>query len=131
MIEENKEFIKDYFKAISGVNKTMEMMDKFISNKDFDLKNHIIAFEKAVPRYELLIDDMIAEGDKVAVRFRIKGKHIGEFFGQPGSGAELDFPNQIIYQVQNRKITAHWYMPDTLTMMQQMGAIPPMHMSAG
>lgn len=131
MIEENKKLIRDYFKAISGVDKTMEIMDKFISNKDFDLKNHIIAFEKAVPRYELIIDDLVAEGDKVAVRFRIKGKHLGEFFGQPGSGNDLDFPNMIIYQIKNRMVVDHWYMPDTYTMMQQMGAIPSAQMSAG
>lgn len=131
MIEENKAIIREYFEAISGKPKPQSVVDKYISNRDLDLKNHIIAFEESVPHYLMIIEDIIAEGDKVAVRFTIKGIHRNELFGQPGKGAKIDIPSLVIYQVQNRKIVNHWFMPDTLTMMQQIGAIPKQHLEAG
>lgn len=91
---------------------------------DPDLKYHIQFFEAAFPRYELIADDMIAEGDKVAVRATFRGTHRGEFFGIDPTGKTVSIPVMLIYRIADGKIVEHWMNADQLSLMQQLGAIP-------
>jgi steroid delta-isomerase-like uncharacterized protein len=76
----------------------------------------------------VVIDDMIAEGDRVAVRYTIEGTHEGELFGVPPTGRRLSIKSCTVEQVSDGKIREHWRVTDTLDMMQQLGAIPtPQH----
>jgi steroid delta-isomerase-like uncharacterized protein len=76
----------------------------------------------------VVIDDMIAEGDRVAVRYTIEGTHEGELFGVPPTGRRLSIESCTVEQVSDGKIREHWRVTDTLDMMQQLGAIPtPQH----
>ncbi|UCE07152.1 MAG: hypothetical protein JSW07_03710, partial [bacterium] len=65
MIEENKALIRQYLAALSGKDKPESIINIYVN--DEKLKQHIKLFESAFPRYKLIIEDMIAEGDKVAV----------------------------------------------------------------
>jgi steroid delta-isomerase-like uncharacterized protein len=76
----------------------------------------------------VVIDDMIAEGDRVAVRYTIEGIHEGELFGVPPTGRRPSIESSTVEQVSDGKIREHWRVTDTLDMMQQLGAIPtPQH----
>jgi steroid delta-isomerase-like uncharacterized protein len=76
----------------------------------------------------VVIDDMIAEDDRVAVRYTIEGTHEGELFGVPPTGRRLSIESCTVEQVSDGKIREHWRVTDTLDMMQQLGAIPtPQH----
>jgi hypothetical protein len=122
---ENKKFIAEYIDAGSGKPKTEEQALKFISESDIELLNHIVAFERSFPLYEVIIDDMLAEDDKVAVRMTLNikgGEHA--FMGISVEGKKASIQGYIIYQILNRKIINHWFLSDNLSLMQQLGAIP-------
>ncbi|HKH37173.1 MAG TPA: ester cyclase [Rubrobacter sp.] len=67
---------------------------------------------------------MIAEGDKVAVRYTVEGTHEGELFGVPPTGRRVSIESFTVERVSDGRIREHWRVTDTLDMMQQMGAIP-------
>ena len=119
----NKEFVRRYFAAMNK-SKSPENVDKYISDEDQELKEHIAFFDAVFPGYQLIAEDLIAEGDKVTVRGRVTGTHKGELMGIPPSGKDVDFDLIIIYRVKGEKIVAHWMVADQLTMMKQIGAIP-------
>ena len=65
-LKKNREFIIRYFNAISGHEKTRELCEKFTN--DEKLIEHIEFFEGAFPKYELFIEEMVTEANKVVVR---------------------------------------------------------------
>ena len=123
-IEENKTFIRGYFEAISGKEKTESLLDRYIADDDAELKQHIAGTEAAFPHYEMLIEDMIAEGAHVAVRARFKGIQKGPMGDIPASGRQVEQPFTIIYRIADGKIVQHWMAFDRMSFMQQLGALP-------
>ncbi len=81
-------------------------------------------FRSGIPDLRLVIDDMIAEGDKVAVRYTLEGTHEGDLFGIPPTGRRLSIESITVERVSEGKIREHWRVTDSLDMMQQLGAIP-------
>jgi steroid delta-isomerase-like uncharacterized protein len=121
-VEENREFIVRYGTALSGKPKPAGVIDQYVA--DDALKEHIEVFEAAFPNYELSIDDMLAEGDKVLLRATFRGVHRNEFMGIPASGNQVTVPLMILYRIEGGKIVEHWMNADTLSLMQQLGAVP-------
>lgn len=72
----------------------------------------------------ITIEDMIAEGDKVAFRGVVRTVHTAEFMGIPASGKHITVPVIGIAQLADGKIVEWWNSPDRLSWMQQIGAIP-------
>jgi steroid delta-isomerase-like uncharacterized protein len=82
-------------------------------------------FRKAFPDLENTIEDMIAEGDKVVMRFRGSGTHEGETteaFGPP-TGKRMEITGITIKRFARGKIVEAWTNFDALGMMQQLGVI--------
>ena len=74
----------------------------------------------------MIVDDMVAKGDKVAVRGTVKATHTGDLMGIPPTGKEVAVPFLIIYRIAESETVAHWMASDQLGLMQQLGVIPPM-----
>ncbi len=121
-VEENKALIRRYIEAMSGKAKTEALLSEYIS--DESLRRFIATFETAFPRYELALEDLLAESDKVAARLTIRGTHRGEFRGAAPTGREVTFSAIIIYQIADGKIARHWLASDTLSVAQQVGLVP-------
>ena len=117
----NKDLIKEYLETLSGKEKTVAMMDKYIADCDSILKGHIIAFDASFPKYELIPEDMIAEGDKVVVRAKFKGTHSGPLGDIQATNKKVDMPAAIIYRIADGKIIEHWIFLDQLTLLKQLG----------
>ena len=88
------------------------------------IKAVVSMFRGGMPDLRVVIDDMIAEGDKVAVRYTLEGTHEGELFGVPPTGRRISIESVTIERVSGGKIREHWRVTDTLDMMQQLGAMP-------
>jgi steroid delta-isomerase-like uncharacterized protein len=86
------------------------------------LKQAFEMFWRATPGHHL-IEDQIAEGDKVVTRLRGIGKHEGELAGIPPSGNDLDVKAVAIHRIEDGKIVEHWSAVDTATNLQQLGVI--------
>ena len=70
------------------------------------------------------IEDMIAEGDKVAVRLTARARQDGEFMGLPPSGRDYTISETHVFRVTDGKVAEHWVNADMLGLMQQLGALP-------
>ena len=120
-LQKNKELVIDYFNAISGVKKTRELLEKYISDKH--LIEHIEFFDSVFPAYELYADEMLAEGNRVVVRARAQGRHEGELNGIPPTYKNVEFPFSIGYEIGNNKIISHWLIADQMVLMEQLGVM--------
>ena len=118
----NKEFIIEYFNALSGIVKTPEMLAHYIS--DQGLIEHILFFDAAFPKYAVTIEEMTAEDNRVVVRARMLGKHEGVFGNIPPTHRSMDFPFVVSYTLENNKIISHWLVADQMLLMQQLGVEP-------
>ena len=79
----------------------------------------------AFPDMQITFHDMIAEGDKVAARSTWRGTHQGEFQGIPPTGKTVTFNALDIVRLDGGKVVEHWGLTDNLSMLQQLGVIPP------
>ena len=122
--EDNKTFIRRYFEALSGKDKATAVVNRYVT--DEELKHHIALYEAAFPSYQLIAEDMIAEGDKVVVRSTFRGTHKGDLMGIPPTGKQVTMPLILIYRIADDKIVEHWMQADALGLLQQLGVIPPM-----
>jgi predicted ester cyclase len=79
----------------------------------------------AFPDMRMEPQDVISDGDKVAVRVRVTGTNEGEFMGMPATGKSVDVQLiDILRLADDGLVHEHWGVTDTLALMQQLGAIP-------
>jgi predicted ester cyclase len=83
-----------------------------------------VMFRRAFPDSYFTVEDMMAEGDKVATRKTFHGTHEGEFMGIPPSGRSVTMGLIDIVRISEGRVVEHWSMGDSLGMMQQLGVIP-------
>jgi steroid delta-isomerase-like uncharacterized protein len=82
-------------------------------------------FISAFPDLHYTIDDMVAEGDKVAVRVTLNATHKGEGLGFPPTGKSITTTAAFFYRVAGGKIVEALQYSDQLAMFQQLGVSPP------
>lgn len=75
-------------------------------------------------RPQFTVQDVIAEGDKVVVRWTNHGTHVGEFLGMPATGKSFTIAGIDIYRLRDGKMAEHWHVVDLFSQMQQLGIIP-------
>ena len=80
-------------------------------------------FRGAFPNIEVTVEDLIAEGDKVAVRCSVRGKHTGDHLGISASNAPVQFTGIGIARVKDGKIVEAWNNFDFLKMNRQIGLL--------
>jgi steroid delta-isomerase-like uncharacterized protein len=66
------------------------------------------------------VNDTIAGGDKICIRWSCTGKHTGDGLGIPASGTNVHISGISILRVANGKLAEGWQNWDMLGMMQQM-----------
>lgn len=134
--EENKLVLQRYFKEImTGAN--MASVEELISpNFFFTIPTHAPArgpegFKRVVnmlhtafPDLTFTIEDMFAEGDLVAVRWTAVGTHRGPFLGIPASGKKFKIDGMGTYRVEFGQLVENLVNEDSLSLLQQIGAIP-------
>jgi steroid delta-isomerase-like uncharacterized protein len=70
------------------------------------------------------LDDMVSEGNKVAARYTMRGTHDGNFMGVPATGRNIEVHSMAFYELSDGKIVKEQGLPDMLSLMMQIGAIP-------
>lgn len=73
----------------------------------------------ALPDLRTAIDDLLADGDRVAVRFTIRGTHQGVFMDVPPTGKPVT-----LIRIAGGKIEEEWVSYDRLGVLRQLGAMP-------
>ena len=115
---ESKQFVGRYLQALSGQAKTASLIERFVS--DPSLVEHIRQAEAAFPGYELIADDLVADGTVVAMRGTFSGVHRGEFAGIGATGRTVSAPLMIFYRIEDDRIGAHWMQFDAGAVIAQL-----------
>ena len=80
-------------------------------------------FREAFPGMEVVVEDTIAEGDLVAARCSVRGKHVGDSLGFKATQATAEFDGIAIVRVRDGKIVEAWNNFDFMKMYKQLGAM--------
>jgi steroid delta-isomerase-like uncharacterized protein len=78
----------------------------------------------AFPDLQTTVDEIIAEGDRIAVRSTFRGTHEGDFMGIPATGKKVEVSNYDFVRFENDQAAEHWGTIDSAALMEQLGAVP-------
>lgn len=88
------------------------------------LRSVITTFRAWFPDIRFIAEDMVAEGDRLAVRLNTSGTDTGGFAGMPPTGKHATVPGIDILRFANGQIVEHWGQADFLALLTQLGMIP-------
>ena len=107
-----KHFNPNFIELQFGLHPTIEGM-----------QSDIQFLRTAFPDFKLIIEDMLAQGDKVWVRMTARGTNLGGFMGPPnGKSFEVTVFDQCRFN--DGKIVEHWGSPDRFALLAQLGLLP-------
>ena len=138
--EENKAVVRRYYEACNrGKEAGMAAIEELYAPDfvyhgtgvfpDMDpaaMKQLTPAFFTAFPDSHFTVEDLIAEGDTVVVRFTMRATHQGEFMGIPPTGKVVTMTGIYIARIAGGKYVEDSGIEDQLGLLQQLGAIPQM-----
>ena len=81
-------------------------------------------FLGAFPDLTVSVDEVICQGDKVALRWMVAGSHRGEFLGIPATNKSVRLPIIEVFRVDNGALREAWDQYDRLHLMEQIGSAP-------
>ena len=132
--EQNKALVRRLFEETftKGTDVAAELLHPDYKNYDFPTPVPGIEgwrivnamFRAAFPDMRIMIEDEIAEGNRVAARGYFTGTHQGDFMGVPATGRTIRVKYIDIWSVEDGKLKDNWIQMDMLGMMQQLGVIP-------
>ena len=86
------------------------------------IKNEVRQHRISFPDWNERVDDIVAEGDKVVIRFTSTGTQRGEFAGIAPTGKRVSIQEVAIFRLANSKIVEQWGLPDLHALMNQLNA---------
>lgn len=131
--EENKQIARRIIEE--GLSKhNLDLIDEFFDpdfiENQFGLKPTIAGMKedfsflyRAFPDYRLVIEDMVADGDKVWLRMKCTGTSKGGFMGPP-NGKSFNVTVMDMIRLKDGKVVEHWGVPDRFALMMQLGLLP-------
>ena len=77
------------------------------------LKETARYLRRALPDLRFDVEDLIAEDDRVATRWTLRGTHEGDFFGFPPTGRPLEVRACVVFRMEDGKVAEIWPIIDT------------------
>ena len=109
-------FTADFIAHISSVPEPIRGPQAF--------KEFVTQFRAAFPDVQFTLEDLIAQGDKVAVRYTWRGTHQGAFEGIPPTGKQVTGSSLAIGRLAGGKTEELWDHGDDVNFLQQLGVMP-------
>ena len=88
------------------------------------LEDFVAQIRAAFPDMQVTAEDMIAEGDRLAIRSTMRATHEGEFMGIPGSGKKVEVSNYDFVRFEGDLAAERWGVIDSAALMEQIGVAP-------
>ncbi len=132
-MENNKAIVRSFLEKTNQKGRTQKEMctSSFTAHIGALPEMNLQAFEQYQQAYfasfsdsGITIEDMVAEGNRVAFRGKVHAIHTATFMGIPASGKQIVVPVIGFAQLAEGKIAKWWNSPDRLSWMQQIGALP-------
>jgi steroid delta-isomerase-like uncharacterized protein len=134
--EDNKTIVRRYYAEVLTMG-NLAVIDELVSSTytghdpeapdaqgTEGLKQRVTRMRTAFPDLQVTVEDMVAEGDKVATRFTLQGTHKGEFRGIAPTGKHVTWTATSIIRLEDGKFVEGWANADGLGRMRQLGALP-------
>jgi steroid delta-isomerase-like uncharacterized protein len=132
-IESNKALIRRYFDSWNAND--VDALNELIAENAIDhmayegqptglegYRDFYRTWHSAFPGFRAEIEDMIAEGDRVATRWTFRGRHLGEYDAIAPTGREVSFVAVSIQRIENGLVAEEWYIADTVEFMRQLAS---------
>ena len=84
----------------------------------------IAMMRSGFPDIQWTLDEAVAEGDRIAARYTMRGTHRGTFFGVPATGKCIVANSMAFYRISDGQFIEEHGLPDMMGLMQQIGALP-------
>jgi len=138
MSEENKALVKRWFEEVWNKGRSEAIAEMFAEDGTAhglsedatatmkgprDYVPFYSAFRGAFPDIIVTVEDMVAEGDKVAARCSVRGKHTGDHLGFAATDTPVDFTGITIVRIRDGKIVEAWNNFDFMRMNRQLGVL--------
>jgi steroid delta-isomerase-like uncharacterized protein len=88
-------------------------------------KANVAAFREEFSGFEIVTEDVIAEGDIVVVRHTGRGTHDGEFMGIEPTGNSFEISGVVVLRIEDGQVVEAWVNVDALGLLAQLGAVTP------
>jgi steroid delta-isomerase-like uncharacterized protein len=85
-----------------------------------ELKKMVALHRAAFPDWMEQAEDVVAEGDRVAIRFTSRGTQRGEFRGIKPTGRSVTIGEAAIFRIADGRIVEQWVFPDVGSLLQQL-----------
>lgn len=131
--EQNKQLARDYFRAFLDRDEAWWQQHIAPSFRRHDpglpfevigpagVKQLADALHPGIPDMALPIEDVIAEGEKVLVRLRVRGTHAGPLMGMEATHRPIDIAVLDLFQFRDGVLIEHWAQLDNLGLLRQLG----------
>ena len=101
------------FRASDGTTRTVAEMKQIVG-----------AYRAAFPDLRFTLEQLVAEGDWVVLRYTGRGTHRGSLMGVAPTGRQVTFAGVDFHRVVGGRVVENWYILDRLSLMQQLGVVP-------
>jgi steroid delta-isomerase-like uncharacterized protein len=88
-----------------------------------ELRQYVTWYRAAFPDIRDTVEELVAEGDKVVVRWTSRGTHQGEFRGVAPTGRHVTFTGMRVFRIAEGKIAESWVNIDELGLLEQLGIV--------
>jgi steroid delta-isomerase-like uncharacterized protein len=136
MTNHSKQFLSDFIREIWSEGR-LDAVEKYLAStytiyhdpndpwngQELDhagFKNCVSISRAPFPDQQFTINEMVGEGDKIAVSWFWRGTHKGEIFGIAATGKEITMSGLTIYYFKNGKLSGHWQIADRASVYQQL-----------
>ena len=86
------------------------------------MRSRVEAHRTAFPDWTEVVDDIIADGDRVVTRFTSRGTNLGEFLGNAATGNRVEISEVCVHRLADGKIVELWVYPDFRSLQRQLGS---------
>jgi steroid delta-isomerase-like uncharacterized protein len=88
------------------------------------VKDHLTSLKSAFPDLIFDIDDIVAEGDSIVVRWTARGTNTGDYFGLPATGKPIEITGMNSWVTRDGQAIEGWVNRDDMGLLQQLGVVP-------
>ena len=133
--DENKKVVRRFFDEVVN-QRNFHLVDALVSTNNNDhtvppgtdagpegMRQFLKMVTTAFPDMHIAVEDMVAEGDKVAVRITVTGTHKGMLMGIPPTNKRATWSGLDIIRLKDGKFVERWGLRDFLGMFQQLGIV--------
>jgi len=132
---DNKDRVKKVYDIFNA--KDFAKLDSFIAPDFVDhdpspgqlpgldgVKKSFVEFQKGFPDFHFTTDQLVAEGDLVAVHYRMTATNSGPMMNMPPTNKKVDVSGMDLIRIKNGKAVERWGVQDNWLMMKQLGMMP-------